>query len=124
MTATLKRIASSNFAQIQARNLLDFLQPVYQSVSMDVELARRLRNIEVVLKKRLIVSSVSSSSASMGFFLERFGQEHLAQRCRQLINDAADAEVIIMNDRLLVFKHFADLDGDLRLLQRSASSRR
>ena len=40
-------------AQIQARDLLDFLQPVYQSVSMDVELARRLRNVEIVLKEAI-----------------------------------------------------------------------
>ena len=83
---------------------------------MDVELARRLRNVEIVLKEAIDRVERVLIERLDGVFLERFGQEHLAQRRRQLINDAADAEVVIVNDRLLVFKHLADLDGDLRLL--------
>ena len=68
-------------------------------------------------KNLLIVNSVSLSSASMGFFLlEDLLQEHLAQRRRQLIDQAADAEVLIVDDKLLGVEHLADLNGDLRLL--------
>ena len=82
---------------------------------MHIELARRLGDVEVVLEEavdrveRVVVERFDR------VFLERLGEEHFAQRDRQLIDDAADAEVLIVDDGLLVFEDLAHVDGDLRL---------
>lgn len=80
-------------AQIEARELLDLLETVDERISVDEQLSRRFGEDEVVLeelvdrKERLLVERVD------GVLLEDLLQEHFAQCRRQLINEAADAEV-------------------------------
>ena len=83
---------------------------------MDEQLSRRFGEDEVVLeelvdrKERLLVERVD------GVLLEDLLQEHFAQCRRQLINEAADAEVFIADDVLLGVEDLADLDRHLRFL--------
>ena len=83
---------------------------------MHEQLARRFREDKVVLeelvdrKERLLVERVD------GVLLEDLLQEHLAQRRRQLVDEAADAEILVADDVLLRVEDLADLDGHLRFL--------
>ena len=83
---------------------------------MDEQLARRFREDQVILEEfvdreeRLLVERIDR------VLLENLLQEHLAQRRRQLIDQAADAEIFIADDILFRIKDLADLDGHLRFL--------
>ena len=61
-------------------------------------------------EQRLLVQGVD------GVLLEDFLQEHLAQRGGQLIDQPADAQVLVVDDVLLRIEDLAHLDGDLGLL--------
>ena len=80
------------------------------------KLSRSLRYIQAVLKElvdgeqRLLIERID------GILLEHLGQEDLTERRRQLVDEAADAEVFIVDDRLFRLEDLADLDGDLCLL--------
>ena len=82
---------------------------------MDKELSSRLGYIQVVLKKlvdgeqRLLIQCIN------GILLEYFLQEHLTQGHWQLIDQAADAQVVIIDDGALRLKDLAHLNGHLRL---------
>ena len=103
-------------AQVEARELLDLLETVDERISVDEQLSRRFGEDEVVLEElvdreeRLLVERVD------GVLLEDLLQEHFAQCRRQLINEAADAEVFIADDVLLGVEDLADLDRHLRFL--------
>ena len=105
----LKGDGMLKLSQIQAGQLADLLQTVDQGISVHKQLAGGLGNIEVVLKEalnghqRLAVKRLEAS------LLENFLQEHLAKRGRQLIDQTADAEVLIADDVLFGLKHLADL---------------
>ena len=83
---------------------------------MDEQLASRLGHVQIVLKElvdgeqRLLVQGVD------GVLLEHLLQEHLAQGGGQLIDQTADAQVLIVDDVALGVEHLAHLDGDLGLL--------
>ena len=89
------------FPQIQPGELLDLLQAVDQRVAVHIQLARGLGDVEVILKKlvdrlkRILIERLDR------VLLEDLVEEHLAQRGRELIDDAAQAEVLIIDDRLL-----------------------
>ena len=116
MSATLKMMASSNSRRSRPGELLDLLQTVDQRVSVDEQLAGGLGDVQVVLKElvdgeqRLLIERVD------GVLLEHLGQEDLAECRRQLIDQAADAKVFIVDDGLFGVEDLADLNGDLRLL--------
>ena len=101
--------------QVKAGELLDLLKTVHQRISVDEELAGGLGDVQVVLKElvdgeqRLLIERID------GILLEHLGQEDLTERRRQLVDEAADAEVFIVDDRLFRLEDLADLDGDLRL---------
>ena len=83
---------------------------------MDEQLPGRLRDVQVIFKEfvdgeqRLLIEGVD------GILLEHLGQEDLAERRRQLIDEPPDAQVFIVDDGLLRVEHLADLNGDLCLL--------
>ena len=83
---------------------------------MDEQLARRFREDQVILEElvdreeRLLVERIDR------VLLENLLQEHFAQRRRQLIDQAADAEIFIADDIFFRIKDLADLDGHLRFL--------
>ena len=52
-------------AQVKAGQLADLLKAVDQRVAVNEQTAARLRDVQVVLKKRWIVNSVSASRESM-----------------------------------------------------------
>ena len=103
-------------AQVKAGELLDLLKPVHQRVSVDEQLAGRFGDVQIVLKElvdreqRLLIERVD------GVLLEHLGQEDLAERRRELIDQAADAEIFIVDDRFFRLKDLTDLNGDLRFL--------
>ena len=83
---------------------------------MDKQLPGRLGHVQIVLKElidgeqRLLIQGVD------GILLENLLQEHLAQGGGQLIDQPADAQILIVDDIALGVKDLAHLDGDLGLL--------
>ena len=83
---------------------------------MDEQLPGGLGHVQVVLKElvdgeeRLLVQCVD------GVLFEHLLEEHLAQGGGQLINQPADAQILIVDDVLLRVKDLAHLNGDLCLL--------
>ena len=102
--------------QVQAGELLDLLQPVHQGVAVDEQLPGSLGHVQVVFKElvdgeqSLLVQSVD------GVLLKDLLEEHLAQDGGQLIDQPADAQVLIVDDRLLGVEHLAHVDGHAGLL--------
>ena len=84
----------------------------YKNVTIDFEtLVRLMFNIELIDgEKRFLVKRIN------GVLLEHFLQEHLTQDSGQLINQSADAQVLIVDDGLLVLKDLAHINGSLGLL--------
>ena len=103
-------------AQIESRQLFNLFQTVDEGVAMYEELSRGLGDVEVVFKElvdcveRLLIQRLDR------VFLEDLAEEHFAQGRRQLVDDAADAEVFVVNDGLLGVEDLADLDRGLGLL--------
>ena len=103
-------------AQIKAGELLDLLQPVHKRVAVNIQLAARFRDVEVILEefvyrfKRVLVKSFKR------IFLEHLVEEHFAERGGQLIYYTADAEIFIADDRLFRIEYSADIDRDLGFL--------
>ena len=85
---------------------------------MDKQLPGSLGHVQVVLEElvdgeqRLLIQSVD------GVLFENLLQEHLAQGSGQLIDQAADTQVLIVDDIALGVEHLAHLNGDLGLLIR------
>ena len=85
---------------------------------MDKQLAGRLGHVQVILEElvdgeqRLLIQGVD------GVLLEHLLQEHLAQGGGKLIDQAADAQILVVDDIPLGVKDLAHLDGDLGLLIR------
>ena len=83
---------------------------------MDKQLSGRLGHVQVVFeelvdgKQGLLVQRVN------GIFLEDLLEEHFAQGRGQLINQAADTQILIIDDVLLGVEDLAHLNGDLGLL--------
>ena len=98
--------------QVQTGQLLDLLKTVHQRIAVYEQLTRGLGYVQVVLEEllnreqRLLIEGVD------GILLEHLGQEDLAERRRQLIDEPPDAQVFIVDDGLLRVEHLADLDGD------------
>ena len=103
-------------AQVQAGDLLYLLKPVHQGIAVDVQLAACLRYVQVVLKELVYSLQRVRVQGLDGVLLEDLGEEHLAESGGQLVYDAADAEILVVDDGLLSVKHLADLDGDLGFL--------
>ena len=103
-------------AQVQAGDLFYLLKPVHQGVAVDVQLAACLRYVQVVLKELVYRLQRVRIQGLDGVLLEDLGEEHLAQGGRQLVDDAANAEILVVDDGLLSVEDLADLDGDLGFL--------
>ena len=90
--------------QIQPGELLDLFQPVDQCIAVDEELPGSLGDVQVVLKElvdgeeRLLIQRVD------GVLLENLLEEHLAQSRGQLIDQTADAQVLVVDDVLLWYQ--------------------
>ena len=83
---------------------------------MHIQLAGSFRNIQIVFKesvncfKRIFVQRFN------GIFLENLIQEHLAQPCRKLIDNSAEAECIVFYNAFFRLKNRTDFNSDLRFL--------
>ena len=106
------------FTQIEAGELFDLLQPVNERVAVYEQLSARFGNVQVVVEKGL--------NGHQRFAVERFerpaaehlGEEHFAKRRGKLVNQPRDAEAFVVDGRLLGVEHLADLQRDLRVLER------
>ena len=72
-------------SQVQSRAFLEFVQPVYQSISVNIKLSGGFGNIQAVFKE--LVDSYQSLFVKIirRLVLKDFLNEHLAQRYRKLI---------------------------------------
>ena len=86
-------------AKIQTGSLLDLVQPVNQCISVNIQLARGLGNIQAVFEElvdrdqSLIVKFIRRLS------VEDLLDEHTAERDRQLIDQPADAQIVVRAGR-------------------------
>ena len=83
---------------------------------MDKQLPGGLGNVQVVLKELVDGEQSFLIQRVDGVLLENLLEEHLAQGSRQLIDQAADTQIFIVDDVLFGVKDLAYLDGDLSLL--------
>ena len=83
---------------------------------MDKQLPGGLGNVQVVLKELMDGEQSFFIQRVDGVLLENLLEEHLAQGSRQLIDQAADTKIFIVDDVLFGVKDLAYLDGDLSLL--------
>ena len=97
--------------QIQSGKLLDLLKTVYQSISVDEELSGCFGNVQVVLKE--LIDGIESFLVERidGILLEDLIEVHFAESSGQLINKAADTEVIVVNYHLVVLKDLTYFDS-------------
>ena len=102
--------------QVQSGELFDLLQPVDQGVPVDKQLARRLRNVQVVLKELVDGEQGLLVQGVDGVLLKHLLKEHLAQGGGQLVDQPADTQILVIDDALLRVEHPAHVDGDPRLL--------
>ena len=94
----------------------DSLQTVHQRIPVDKQLPGGLGNVQVVLKELVDGEQSFLIQRVDGVLLENLLEEHLAQGSRQLIDQAADTQIFIVDDVLFGVKDLAYLDGDLSLL--------
>ena len=104
------------FAQIQTRQLADFLQTVNQRIPVDKQLSGGFGHVQIVLEEALNGQQSFAVKRFETAALEHFLQEHLAQRGRKLIDQTADAEILVADDALLGFEHLSHIQSDLRFL--------
>ena len=103
-------------AEVKAGELLDLFQPVDQRVAVDEQLARRLGHVQVILEELVDGEQCLLIQRVDGVLFEHLLQEHLAQGGGQLIDQAADAQILVVDDVALGVEHLAHLDGDLGFL--------
>ena len=103
------------FSQIKTRQFFDLLEPVNEGIAVNIELSGCFRNIEVILEELVNCSQRVFIQSVYGIFLEYFIEEHLAEPCRQLIDNSAQAKGIILDNALVRFKNRTDLNGNLGL---------
>ncbi len=105
-------------AQVKSGELFDLFQPVDKRVAVYEQLSACLRYVQVVVKKglnghqRFAVERLERAAA------EYLGEEHFTQRRGELVDQARDAEALVVDGRFFGVKHFSDLKRDLRVLER------
>ena len=83
---------------------------------MDEELPGRFRDIQVVFKEAVDGKQGLLIQGVNGVLLKDFLEEHLAKGGRQLVNQAANAQVLIVDHIFFRVEHLAHINGNLRLL--------
>ena len=95
---------------------LDLLKAVHQGIAVHEQPAGCFGNIQVILEElvdgeqRLLIQRID------GVLFEHFGQIDLTQGGRQLIDQAADAQILIVDDALFSLKDSAHFNGSLGFL--------
>ena len=89
----LKGDGMVELTEVESGHLLYLVQAVNKGITVDKELSRGLGNIEIVLKECLNCNQGLAVERLYRSALEYLLEIHLAQRCRQLIDKSADAEV-------------------------------
>ena len=107
------------FAQIETGQLADLLEAVYERVSVNEQLARCLGNVQVVFKEALDCHQRLAVKTFERALLEHLLQEHIAESGRKLIDKTTDAEILIAYDILFGVEYLANLNCDLRFLERA-----
>ena len=102
--------------QIQSRELFDLFQTVDQGVAVDKELPGGLGDVQVVLKELVDGEQGLLVKRIDGILLEHLAEEDLAQCGRQLVDQAADAQVFVVDDALFGVEHLAHVNGGLGFL--------
>ena len=83
---------------------------------MDKQLAGGFGNIQIVLEEFIDGEQGLLVQCINGVLLKDLLQEHLAQGGGQLIDQAADTQIFVVDDIALRVKDLAHFNGDLRLL--------
>ena len=96
-------------SHVKAGDFLNLLKSVHKSISVYIKLSGGLGNIQVILKELIYVFKSILIQSFNGVFLKFFVLEHLAESGRQLIDNAAQAQSLIVNDGLFAFKDSAHL---------------
>jgi len=106
-------------SKIEACQLLDLFEPVYQSISVYEEFSGGLGNVQIVLKELLDRKEGLLVEGLDRALLEYFLEEGLAEGSRQMIDQPCDAEIVVRNDDLIGIENFAYFKSDLGFLKGS-----
>ena len=87
--------------QIQAGELLDLLQTIDQRVAVDEQLPGSFGNIQIVLEELVDGEQGLLIQRIDGVFLENFRQIDVAQGGGQLIDQPANAQILVVDDAAL-----------------------
>ena len=79
------------YAKIQSGTLLEFIQTIYQSITMNIKLSGCLGYIQAVLKELVDCDQSLLIKVIRGLAAENLLDKHLAQRDRKLIDQTADS---------------------------------
>ena len=92
-------------AQIKAGELLDLLQTVDQGVAVDKQLPGGFGNIQIVFEELVDGEQGLLIQRINGALLEDLAEEDLTQGSGQLIDQAADTQILIIDDALLILEN-------------------
>ena len=101
---------------VKAHTLLQLLYTVYQRISVHIELACRLRHIQIIFKKLIYSGDGLFIQIIRNLFTEDLMHEHLAQTLGQLIYEPSYAQSIIGIYASFGIKDAAHLGSHTRLL--------
>ena len=102
--------------QIQAGQLLDLLQTVHQGVTVHEQLTGGLRHIQIVLKELVDGEQSLLIQRVDGILLEHLRQEDVTQGGGQLVDQAANTQVLVVHDALFGIEHLTHFDSGLGFL--------
>ena len=105
----LKGDSVLKFTQVKSCHLADLVQTVNERITVYEELTGGFGNVEVVLKERLNGLQRFTVERLEATALEYLLQKHFAKCGGQLIDQTANAEILIADDVLFVLKNLADL---------------
>ena len=96
--------------------LFDLLQAIDQGVPVDKKLPGGFRNIQIVLKELIDSKQCFLVQGVDGILLEHLGKENITQGGGQLIDQAADAQILIIDNGLFRVEYLTHINSGLGFL--------
>ena len=78
--------------KIQSGTLLEFIQAVYQCISVNVQLTRSLGYIQAILEEFIDGDKCLLIEVVRRFVIKDLTDKHLTQRNRQLVDQSSDSQ--------------------------------
>ena len=119
--SNLKRDCIVKFSEVKSCQFFDFIQAVNESISVNEHFSRGFGNVQIVCKEALNRGKRFSVQSFDGAFFENFVEEHFAKCGGKLIDQSANAEIIVADDGFIRIEHTADFESCLCFAVRETS---